>query len=112
MGREVRVGLLVIIAFIVLGVGVFLVSERRNLFTLKNTYSIDLESVSGLAQGSPVHLDGVGVGSIRNVVVDNMGDPRHVNATGGDVGCNQDGDAAPPEARHRGLALALGHVPL
>lgn len=69
MGREVRVGLLVITAFVVLGVGVFLVSERRNLFTLKNTYSIDLETVSGLAQGSPVHLDGVGVGSIQSIVL-------------------------------------------
>ena len=69
MGREVKVGLLVITAFVVLGVGVFLVSERRNLFTLKNTYSIDLETVSGLAQGSPVHLDGVGVGSIQSIVL-------------------------------------------
>ena len=69
MGREVKVGLLVVAAFIVLGIGVFLVSERRNLFTLKNTYSIELETVSGLAQGSPVHLDGVGVGSIQSIIL-------------------------------------------
>lgn len=69
MGREVKVGLLVITAFVVLGIGVFLVSERRNLFTLKNTYSIELQTVSGLAKGSPIHLDGVGVGSIQQIVL-------------------------------------------
>lgn len=69
MTREVKVGILVVCAFIVLGIGVFLVSERRNLFTLKNTYTIQLESVSGLSQGSPVHLDGVGVGSIQSIVL-------------------------------------------
>lgn len=69
MLREVKVGLLVIAAFIVLGIGVFLVSERRNLFTLKNQYSIQFQTVSGLGQGSPVQLDGVGVGSIQNIVL-------------------------------------------
>jgi len=69
MVREVKVGLLVIAAFVVLGIGVFLVSERRNLFTLKNTYFIELQTVSGLGQGSPVHLDGVGVGSIQSIVL-------------------------------------------
>ena len=52
MLREVKVGLLVIAAFIVLGVGVFLVSERRNLFTLKNQYSIQFQTVSGLGSAS------------------------------------------------------------
>ena len=69
MKREAKVGLLVICAFVVLGISVFLVSERRNLFALKNTYSIELQTVSGLAQGSPVHLDGVGVGSIQRIVL-------------------------------------------
>lgn len=69
MRREARVGVLVIMAFIVLGIGVFLVSERRNLFALKNSYFIELQTVSGLAQGSPVHLDGVGVGSIQRIVL-------------------------------------------
>jgi len=69
MLREVKVGLLVVAAFIVLGIGVFLVSERRNLFTLKNQYSVQFQTVSGLGQGSPVQLDGVGVGSIQSIVL-------------------------------------------
>lgn len=69
MVREAKVGILVIAAFVVLGAGVFLVSERNNLFTLKNRYSIEFQTVGGLAQGSPVHLDGVGVGSIQRIVL-------------------------------------------
>jgi phospholipid/cholesterol/gamma-HCH transport system substrate-binding protein len=69
MSREVKVGLLVVTAFVVLGVSVFLVSERGNIFSLKNRYSIEFQTVSGLAQGSPVQLDGVGVGSIQRIVL-------------------------------------------
>ncbi len=69
MSREIKVGLLVVTAFIVLGVGVFLVSERGNVFSLKNRYSIEFQTVSGLSQGSPVQVDGVGVGSIQSIVL-------------------------------------------
>lgn len=69
MPREVKVGLLVVVAFIVLGVSVFLVSERKSLFTLKNRYSIQFATVGGLAQGSPVQLDGVGIGSVQSIVL-------------------------------------------
>jgi len=69
MLREVKVGLLVVLAFIVLGVSVFLVSERKNLFTLKNRYSIQFATVGGLAPGSPVQLDGVNIGSVQNIVL-------------------------------------------
>ncbi len=69
MQREVKVGLLVIAAFVILGVAVFLVSERRNLFALKNRYYIQFETVLGLAPGSPAQLNGVTVGSVQKVVL-------------------------------------------
>lgn len=69
MPREIKVGLLVVTAFVVLGVGVFLVSERKNLFALKNRYSIQFETVGGLAPGSPAQLDGVNVGSVQKIVL-------------------------------------------
>ena len=69
MQREARVGLLVVAAFVILGVAVFLVSERRNLFALKNRYYIQFETVLGLATGSPVQLNGVTVGSVERVVL-------------------------------------------
>ena len=69
MQREVKVGLLVVAAFVILGVAVFLVSERRNFFALKNRYYIQFETVLGLAPGSPAQLNGVTVGSIQKVVL-------------------------------------------
>ena len=69
MQREVKVGLLVVVAFVILGVAVFLVSERRNLFALKNRYYIQFETVLGLAPGSPAQLNGVTVGSVQKVVL-------------------------------------------
>lgn len=69
MQREVKVGLLVVLAFVILGVAVFLVSERRNMFALKNRYYIQFGTVLGLAPGSPAQLNGVTVGSVRKVVL-------------------------------------------
>ena len=69
MQREVKVGLLVVVAFVILGVAVFLVSERRNFFALKNRYYIQFETVLGLAPGSPALLNGVTVGSVKRVVL-------------------------------------------
>ena len=69
MQREVKVGLLVVVAFVILGVAVFLVSERRNFFALKNRYFIQFETVLGLAPGSPAQLNGVTVGSVQRVVL-------------------------------------------
>ena len=69
MQREVKVGLLVVLAFVILGAAVFLVSERRNMFALKNHYFIRFETVLGLAAGSQVQLSGVTVGSVQKVVL-------------------------------------------
>ena len=69
MQSEVKVGLLVVVAFVILGVAVFLVSERRNFFALKNRYYIQFETVLGLAPGSPAQLNGVTVGSVKRVVL-------------------------------------------
>lgn len=64
-----KVGLLLLVALGVFAVGIFLIGERRNLFTSKNDYSILLDSVGGLDQGSNVQLDGVNVGSISEIVL-------------------------------------------
>lgn len=68
-GREFKVGLVILIAIAVLMAGVFLIGERNNLFSRKNEYYILFGSVSGLAQGSPVQLNGVDVGTVTEVVL-------------------------------------------
>lgn len=69
MRREVRVGLLVIVALAVTVIGVMSVGEKNNLFVRKNRYFIRFESVGGLAQGNPVQLNGVTVGRVVDVVL-------------------------------------------
>jgi phospholipid/cholesterol/gamma-HCH transport system substrate-binding protein len=62
-----RVGLLLLVALALAMATIFLVGERRNLFSAKNDYVIRFDSVSGLQAGSNVQLDGVGVGSIEKI---------------------------------------------
>jgi phospholipid/cholesterol/gamma-HCH transport system substrate-binding protein len=67
--REVKVGLVILGAFVVMAVGVFLIGEKNNLFSRKNEYYILFGSVSGLKPGSPVQLNGVDVGTVKKVVL-------------------------------------------
>jgi phospholipid/cholesterol/gamma-HCH transport system substrate-binding protein len=67
MSREIKVGALVLLALVVLMGGIFLIGEKSNLFTRKNSYSVRLETVSGLATGSPVQLNGVNVGEVTKI---------------------------------------------
>lgn len=66
-GSALRVGLVILAALAVLGVGVFLIGEKNNLFSRKNRYYIQFGSVSGLKPGSPVQLNGVDVGTVQKV---------------------------------------------
>lgn len=67
--REIRVGLVILVALGVLAAGIFLIGDKNNLFSRKNLYYVDFNSVSGLKPGSPVQLDGVDVGTIQRVVL-------------------------------------------
>lgn len=73
-GREVRVGLVILAAILVLAAGIFLIGSKSNLFKHKTRYHTELNSVSGLKPGSPVQIDGVDVGTIEKVVL--SGDPQ------------------------------------
>jgi phospholipid/cholesterol/gamma-HCH transport system substrate-binding protein len=68
-GREWKVGLLIVIALGLLGVGIFLIGEESNLFASKHRYIIYFPSVSGLHQGNPVQLNGVEVGTVKDIVL-------------------------------------------
>ena len=73
-GREIRVGLVILAAMVVLAVAIFVIGSKNNLFKHKTHYYTELSSVSGLKRGSPVQLDGVDVGTIERVIL--SGDPR------------------------------------
>lgn len=67
--REVKVGLVILGALVVLALGVFLIGDKNNLFSRKNEYFILFGSVSGLKPGSPVQLNGVDVGTVQKVIL-------------------------------------------
>jgi phospholipid/cholesterol/gamma-HCH transport system substrate-binding protein len=69
VGRELKVGLLVLAAVAVLALSVFLIGDRNNLFARKNHYYIDFQNVSGVRTGNPVQLNGVDAGTVKEVVL-------------------------------------------
>ena len=68
-GREWKVGLLIVVALVVLGIGIFLIGEESNLFSDKNRYVSYFTSVGGLNEGNPVQLNGVEVGTVSDIVL-------------------------------------------
>lgn len=73
-----RVGLLILVAFGVLAVGVFLIGEKNNLFSSKMRYYVEFNSVSGLRPGNPVQLNGVDVGTVDEVVLPQNPNEEHI----------------------------------
>jgi phospholipid/cholesterol/gamma-HCH transport system substrate-binding protein len=67
--REIRIGLLTLAALVALAAAVFLIGDRDKVFTFKNHYIVHFDQVGGLAEGSPVQLNGVNVGSVEAVVL-------------------------------------------
>ncbi len=65
--RNLRVGLLVIAALLLVALTILMVGNRRQLFILHTRYSTSFVNVTGLEHGSPVKLNGVTVGFIENI---------------------------------------------
>src|SRR4029079_14941541 len=66
-GKSIRVGLLVTGALIVLMTFLFFIGSEQKIFARKNEYDVQLENVSGLAEGNPVRMSGVTIGVIKDI---------------------------------------------
>jgi phospholipid/cholesterol/gamma-HCH transport system substrate-binding protein len=66
---QLRVGIVVIIASVALGVLIFLMSGSVGLFTRKITLHTYVDNASGLRVGAPVRLDGVDIGNVTDMTV-------------------------------------------
>ena len=77
-GSVIRVGLVILVAFTLLGIGIFLIGEKNNLFSRKNRYYIEFNSVSGVRPGNPVQLNGVDVGTVEKVVLPQNPTEEHI----------------------------------
>ncbi|MCK5378400.1 MAG: MCE family protein [Acidobacteria bacterium] len=65
--RNLRIGLLVIAALLLVALTILMVGNRRQLFVRHTRYSTSFVNVTGLEQGSPVKLNGVTVGFIEDI---------------------------------------------
>ena len=73
--KELRVGIVAILGFVILAAALVLISGGRGLFTPKYTVKTHLENASGLRRGSLIWLAGVEVGSVGEVRVSRSDDP-------------------------------------
>jgi phospholipid/cholesterol/gamma-HCH transport system substrate-binding protein len=64
---ELWVGLLLVSALVLLGLGLFMVGEKTRLFARTATIQARLPNVQGLKAGAPVWLSGVVIGTVADV---------------------------------------------
>jgi len=68
MTREVRVGLFLVVAFLIL-IALFELLGKETIFARMVEYKTSFKSIPGLKLGDPVRLAGVDVGSVRDIQV-------------------------------------------
>ena len=68
MTREVRVGLFLVVAFLIL-IALFELLGKESIFSSMVEYKTSFKSIPGLKVGDPVRLAGVDVGSVRDIRV-------------------------------------------
>src|SRR5678815_3696897 len=64
---QLRVGIMAIIALIIIGVLVFLLTGSKKIFTRNTIIYTYLADSAALAKGSPVRLNGILIGSVKRV---------------------------------------------
>lgn len=79
--RTLRVGALVTSAAVVLMVFLFFIGSEQKIFARKNEYKVRLTDVTGLAEGNPVKISGVTVGTIRDIFLPSDPKQRDVDIT-------------------------------
>lgn len=67
---EVKVGIFVSIGIVLVMLAILTLGSTDNLLSGKKTYTIHVKDVEGLIQGAKVVLDGVSIGTVRDMVFD------------------------------------------
>jgi phospholipid/cholesterol/gamma-HCH transport system substrate-binding protein len=80
-GRNLRIGMVVGVSLISLMLFLFFIGSEQKLFSKKNNYLVLLESVSGLAEGNPVHMSGVSIGVVQDIRLPQNPSDRQVKIT-------------------------------
>ena len=71
---ELRVGITVVVASLILLILIFLMNNATGLFTHKMTVKSYFENTAGLRAGAPVNLQGVVIGNVKGIhIIENHG---------------------------------------
>ncbi len=73
---ELKVGLLVVVSFVLLALAIFYVSSGSNPLLSRYTIVAYFASANGLRPGGEVWLEGVTVGNVRDVRISKLQDPN------------------------------------
>jgi phospholipid/cholesterol/gamma-HCH transport system substrate-binding protein len=75
---KLRVGIMTIVAMLILGYLLFLISGTQGLFKSKSNIYTFMGDSSDLADGAPVRLNGIVVGKVSGVHLSGSSDPRRI----------------------------------
>src|SRR5258707_2470881 len=73
---QLKVGIVGITAFLLMGVLIFLLTSSRGIFRAKANLRTYMDDASGIAVGTPVRLNGITVGELDKVQLTNSTDPK------------------------------------
>src|SRR5207249_10533948 len=71
---ELRVGIIVIVSFLLLAVAIFFIGGQTGFFGPKYTIVAYFENANNLRSGAEVHLEGVTIGNVNAVRISKMAD--------------------------------------
>src|SRR4051812_8482755 len=73
---QLKVGIVGLGAFLILAALIFLLTSSRGLFQKTATLYTYMDDASGMAEGTPVRLNGFTIGSLDRVQLTNSADPK------------------------------------
>jgi len=73
---QLKVGILAVGGFVILFVLVFLLTSSKGLFTRNATLRTYMDDASGLAEGTPVRLNGIAIGYLDKLQLTGSRDPK------------------------------------
>ena len=73
---ELKVGLLVIVAFVILSIAILRVGGTSGFFSKSMTFTAYFPSANGLREGAEVWVDGILVGNVDSITLNKESDPK------------------------------------
>jgi phospholipid/cholesterol/gamma-HCH transport system substrate-binding protein len=74
---ELKVGVVAFVAMVIVAVLIFLLTGTRGIFEHNQMIRTYMEDAGGMAESSPVRLNGILVGTVQKIRISSSKDPRH-----------------------------------